>query len=165
MSLHFSSPSGTICGAVSCGCAPCSGAPPRYEPGTATVGLLYLGPIVQPVVRRAATLSKIMRSFMSITLRWRNCGSSQQFAPLACAGPLLDEVEDGRDEENTEEARSQHPPDDRRSHDLACHGASAGSSPQRDCTQDEGEGGHQDWPKQQARSLRGRSRQGFAVLI
>src|SRR6202008_139548 len=116
MSHHFSSPSGTICGAVSCGGATCSGASPRYETGTATVGLLYLGPIVQPVVRRAATLSKIMRSFMSITLRWRNCGGSQRFAPLACAGPLLDEVEDARDEKNTEEARSQHPADDRRTH-------------------------------------------------
>src|ERR1700730_8302089 len=109
MSHQFSSPSGTICGAVFCGRAPCSGASPRYEPGTATVGLLYLGPIVQPVVRRAATLRKIMRSFMSITLRWSNCGGSQRFAPLACTGPLLDEVEDGRDEENTEQARSQHP--------------------------------------------------------
>src|ERR1700747_1353867 len=133
MSRPFSSPSGTTCGAVSCGCAPCLGASPRYEPGTATVGLLYLGPTVQPVVRRA-TLSKRMRSFMSITLRWSNCGGSQRFAPLACAGPLLDEVEDGRDEENTEEARSHYPPDDRRTHDLACHGSSAGSSPQRDCT-------------------------------
>src|SRR5579864_8432689 len=139
MSHHFSSPSGTICGPVSCGCAPCSGASPRYEPGTATVGLLYLGPIVQPVVRRAATLSKVMRSFMSITLRCRNCGGSQRFAPLACAGPLLYEVEDGRDEENTEEARSQHPADDRCTHDLACYGSSAGSCPQRDCAQDEGE--------------------------
>src|SRR5246127_863323 len=142
MSHHFSCPSGTICGAVSSGCAPCSGASPRYEPGTATVGLLYLGPTVQPVVRRAATLSKRMRSFMSITLRWRNCGGGQRFAPRACAGPLLDEVEDGRDEENTEETRSQHPADDRRTHDLACHGSSAGSSPQRDCAQDEGERGH-----------------------
>src|SRR4029077_9329513 len=142
MSHHFSSPSGTVCGAVSCGCAPCSGASPRYEPGTATVGLLYLGPIVQPVVRRAATLTKIMRSFMSITLRCCDFRSSQGFAPLACAGPLLDEVEDGREKENTEEPRSQHPADDRRTHDLACHGSSAGSSPQRDCTKDEGEGGH-----------------------
>src|SRR5246127_632080 len=142
MSHHFSFPSGTICGGVSCGCAPSSGASPRYEPGTATVGLLYLGPIVQPVVRRAATLSTRMRSFMSITLRWCNFRSSQRFAPLACAGPPLDEVEDGRDEENTEEARSQHPPDARGTHDLACHGSSAGSRPQRDCTQDEGERGH-----------------------
>src|SRR5579864_919213 len=133
MSHHGSSPSGTIGGAVFCGCAPCSGASPRYEPGTATVGLLYLGPIVQPVVSKAATLSKRMRSFMSITLRWSNCGGSQRFAPLACAGPLLDEVKDGRDEENTEEARSQHSTDDRRTHDLACHGSGAGSSPQRDC--------------------------------
>src|ERR1700719_2987661 len=132
MSHHFSSPSGTICGAVFCGCTPCSGASPRYEPDTATGGLLYLGPTVQPVVRRA-TLSKTMRSFMSITLRWCNFRSSQRFAPLACAGPLLDEVEDGRDEENTEEARRQHSADDRRTHDLACHGSSAGSSPQRDC--------------------------------
>src|ERR1700745_758291 len=132
MSHHFSSPSGTFGGAVFCGCAPCSGASPRYEPGTATVGLLYLGPTVQPGVRRA-TRSKAMRSFMSIPLRWRNCGSSQRFAPLACGGPLLDEAEDGRDEENTEEARSQHPADDRGTHDLACHGSSAGSSPQRDC--------------------------------
>src|ERR1700731_790749 len=100
MSHHFSSPSGTICGAVSCRCAPCTGASPRYEPGTATVGLLYLGPIVQPVVIRAATLSKRMRSFMSITPRCCDCRSSQWFAPLACAGPLLDEVEDGKDEEN-----------------------------------------------------------------
>src|SRR5579863_7580480 len=105
MSHHFSSPSGTICG-VFCGCAPGSGASPRYEPGTATAGLLYLGPTVQPVVRRAATLSKIMQSFMSITLRWCDFRSSQRFAPLACAGPLFDEVEDGGDEENTEEARS-----------------------------------------------------------
>src|SRR6185369_10174296 len=109
-------------------------ASPRYEPGTATVGLLYLGPMVQPVVRRAATLSKIMRGFMSISLRWRNCGSGQRFARLACSGPLLDEVEGGRDEENTEEARSQHPADDRSTHNLACHGSSPGSSPQRDCT-------------------------------
>src|ERR1700757_4589567 len=142
MSPHFSSPSGTICGAVSCGCAPRSGVSPRYEPGTATVGLLYLGPIVQAGVRRGATLRKRMRSFMSSALRSCDCRSSQRFAPLACAGPLLDEVEDCRDEENTEEARSQHPADDRRTHDLACHGSSAGSSPQRDCTQDEGEGGH-----------------------
>src|SRR5579864_187918 len=132
MSHHGSSPSGTIGGAVFCGCAPCSGASPRYEPGTATVGLLYLGPIVQPVVSKAATLSKRMRSFMSITLRCSNCGGSQRFAPPACE-PLLDEVEDGRDEENTEEARSQHPADDRSTHDLACHGSRAGSSPQRDC--------------------------------
>src|SRR5246127_254542 len=142
MSHHFSSPKGSACGTVCCGCAPWLGTSPRYEPGTATVGLLYLGPRVQPVVRRAATLSKRMRSFMSITLRWCDFRSSQRFAPLARAGPLLDEVEDGRDEENTEEARSQHPADDRRTHDLACHGSSAGSSPQRDCTQDEGEGGH-----------------------
>src|ERR1700752_248343 len=108
MSHHFSSPSGTLCGAVSCGCAPCSGASPRYEPGTATVSLLYLRPTVQPGVRRE-TLIKRMRSFMSIPLRWSNCGGSERFAPLACAGPLLDEVEDGRDEENTEEDRSQHP--------------------------------------------------------
>src|ERR1700747_984354 len=101
MSRPFSSPSGTTCGAVSCGCAPCLGASPRYEPGTATVGLLYLGPIVQPVVRRA-TLSKRMRSFMSITLRWCDSRSSKGFAPLACAGPLLDAVEDGRDEGTTE---------------------------------------------------------------
>src|SRR6201982_857724 len=113
MSHHFSSPSGTFGGFVSCGCAPCSGASPRYEPGTATVGLLYLGPTVQPVVRRA-TLSKTMRSFMSITPRGRNGGSSHRFAPLACGGPLLEEAEDGRDEKNTEEARSQHPADDRR---------------------------------------------------
>src|ERR1700740_2892237 len=132
MSHHFSSPSGTIGGAVPCGC-PCSEASPRYEPGTVTVGLLYLGPRVQPVVSRAATLSKSMRSFMSITLRWCDFRSSERFAPLACAGPLLDEVEDGRDEENTEEARSQHSSDNRRTHDLACHGSSAGSSPQRDC--------------------------------
>src|SRR6201997_4361756 len=134
MSHHFSCPSGTICGAVSFGCAPCSGASPRYEPGAATVGLLYLGPIVHPVVRRAATLSKIMRSFMSITLRWCDFRSSQRFAPLACAGPLLDEVEDGRGEENTEEARGQNSSDNRRTHDLACHRSGAGSSPQRDCT-------------------------------
>src|SRR5579872_5463862 len=142
MSHHFSSPSGTIRGAVSCGCAPCSGTSPRCAPGTATVGLLYFGPRVQPVVRRAATLSKRMRSFMSITLRWCDCRSSQGFAPLACAGPLLDEVEDGRDKENTEEARRQHSADDRRTHDLACHGSSAGSSPQRDRAKDESEGGH-----------------------
>src|SRR5579864_7953496 len=142
MSHHFSSPSGTLCGPASCGCAPCSGASPRYEPGTATVGLLYLGPRVQPVVRRAATLSKRMRSFISITLRGCDCRGSRRFAPLACAGPLLDEVEDGRDEENTEETRRQHPADNRRTHDLARHGSSAGSSPQRDCPQDEGEGGH-----------------------
>src|SRR4029077_2231929 len=134
MSHHFSSPSRTVGGGVFCGCAPCSGASPRYEPGTATVGLLYLGPIVQPVVRRM-TLSRRMRSFMSITLRWRNCGGSQRFAPLACTGPLLDEIEDGRDEENTDEARSQHPSNDSCAHDLACHGASPGSSPQRDRTQ------------------------------
>src|ERR1700757_1573177 len=102
MSHHFSSPSGTICGAVSCGFAPCSGDSPRYEPGTATVGLLYLGPIVQPVVSRAATLSKRMRSFMSIPLRWCDFPSSQPITHLACAGPLLDDVEDRRDEENTE---------------------------------------------------------------
>src|SRR5579872_1416275 len=118
MSHHFSSPSGTICGVVSCGCAPWSGASPRYETGTATVGLLYLGPIVQPVVRRAATLSKRTRSFMSITLRWCDFRSSQGFAPLACGGPLLDQVEDGRDKENTEKARRQHPADDCRTHDL-----------------------------------------------
>src|ERR1700751_6027934 len=100
MSHHFSSPSGTLCGGGFCACAPCWGAAPRYEPGTATVGLLYLGPIVQPVVRRAATLSKRMRSFMSIPLRCCDCRSSQRFAPLACAGPLLDEAKDGRDEEN-----------------------------------------------------------------
>src|SRR5580692_6269174 len=108
MSHHGSSPSGTVCGAVSCGCAPCSGTSPRYEPGTATVGLLYLGPRVQPVVRRAATLSKTMRSFMSITLRCCDFRSSHRFGPLPCAGPLLNEVEDGRDKENTEEARRQH---------------------------------------------------------
>src|SRR4029077_12332012 len=141
MSHHFSSPSGTICGAVSCGCAPCSGASPRYEPGTTTVGLLYLGPTVQPVVRRA-TLSKTMWSFMSITLRWRNCRSGQRFAPLACTGPLLDEIEDGRNEENTDEARSQHPTNDRCAHDLARHGSSAGSGPQGDCSQNEGERSH-----------------------
>src|SRR4029077_13554071 len=129
MSHHFSYPSGTICGTVSCGCAPCSGASPRNEPGTATVGLLSLGPIVQPVVRRAATLSEIMRSFMSITLRWCDFRSNQRFAPLACAGPLLDEVEDCRAQKNTEESRTQPPADDRRTHDLACHGSSAGSSP------------------------------------
>src|SRR5579859_3974526 len=105
MPHHFSSPSGTICGAVFCGCAPWSGASPRYEPGTATVGLLYLGPTVQPVVRRAATLSKTMRSFMSITLRWRDFGNSQRFPPFGCTGPLLDQIKDSRDEENTEEAR------------------------------------------------------------
>src|ERR1700741_2628880 len=134
MSHHFSSPSGTLRGGVSCGSAPCSGVSPRYETGTATIGLLYLGPIVQPVVRRVATLSKRMRSFMSITLRWCDFRSSQRFAPPTCAGPLLDEVEDSRDEENTEEARGQHPADYRRTHDLACHRSSAGSSPQRDCT-------------------------------
>src|SRR6201993_2383412 len=121
MSHHFSSPSGTIGGAVSCGGATCSGASPRYETGTATVGLLYLGPTVQPAVRRAATLSKIMRSFTSINLGCCDCRSGQRFAPLAYAGPLLDEVEDGRDEKNPEEARGQHPADDRRTHDLACH--------------------------------------------
>src|ERR1700751_994683 len=98
MSHHFSSPSGTICGVVSCGCAPGSGASPRYEAGTATVGLLYPGPKVHPVARKTGPLSKRMRSFMSIALRRRNCGRSQWFAPLVCAGPLLDEVEDGRDE-------------------------------------------------------------------
>src|SRR4029077_16114806 len=139
---HFSSPSGTLRGGVSCGCAPCSGVSPRSETGTAQVVPFYLGPIVQPIVRRAATLSKIMRSFMSIALRWCNCGGSQRFAPLACAGPLLDEVEDGTADDNTEKAPSQHPADDRCTHDLACHGSSAGSSPQGDCTQDEGEGGH-----------------------
>src|SRR5580700_646507 len=142
MSHHFSSPSATICGAVFCGCAPCSEASPRYELGTATVGFLYLGPIVQPVVRRAATLSKIMRSFMSITLRWRNCGNSQRFAPLACVGPFLDQIEDGRDEENTDEARRQHSSDDSSTHDLTCHGSGPGSRPQRDCTQNEGERSH-----------------------
>src|SRR5690349_12807053 len=103
MSHHFSSPSGTTCGAVFCDWATCSGASPRYEPGTATVGLLYLGPTVQPAVRRA-TLTKTMRSFMSITLCWRDFGSSQRFAPLACTRPLLDEIKDGRNKENADEA-------------------------------------------------------------
>src|SRR4029077_11279436 len=128
MSHHFSRPSGTICGAVSSGCAPCSGASPRYEPGTATVGLLYLGPTVQPVVTRA-TLSKTMRSFMSITLRWRDFGNSQRFPPFGCTRPLLDQIKNSRDEENTDEARCQHPSDDSCAHDLASHGSGPGSSP------------------------------------
>src|ERR1700758_1919357 len=141
MSHHFSSPSGTIGGAVSCGRAPRPGASPRYELGTATVGLLYLGPTVQPVVRRA-TLSKTMPSFMSITLRRRDFGSSKRFAPLACIGPLLDEIKDGWDEENTDEACGQHSSDDGCPHDLACHSSSAGSGPQGDRTQNEGERSH-----------------------
>src|SRR5579864_3321200 len=130
---HFSSPSGTNCGAVFCDCAPCSGASPRYEPGTTTVGLLYLGPTVQLVVRRTM-VSKTMRSLMSITLRWRDFRSSQRFAPLACAGPLLDDIKDSRDEEDTDEACRQHASDDSCTHDLASYGSGPGSGPQRDCT-------------------------------
>src|SRR5260370_30813126 len=109
MSHHFCSPSGETGGAAVCAGASwdgtlCSAAAPRYEPGTVTLGLLYPGPTVHALVKRTA-LSKRMRSFISITLRWRDFRSSQRFPPLACAGPLLDEIEDGRDEENTEEAR------------------------------------------------------------
>src|ERR1700745_3144573 len=107
MALHFSSPSGTLCGGVPCGCAPCSGASPRYEPGTATVGLLYLGPTVQPRLRRAAAISNTTQRFMLIALGWYGFGSSEPLALLARTGPLLDEIKDRRNEENADKARSQ----------------------------------------------------------
>src|SRR5689334_18871668 len=130
MSHHFWSPRGVI-GGVIWGCPGCSGTTPRYEPGTVTVGLLYLGPTVQPAVRRTA-LSKTTQYFILITLHWRDFGGSEQLALPACTGPLLDQTEDGRNEEDTDDAGGQHPSNDGATHDLAGHGSGPGSRPKRD---------------------------------
>src|SRR6202030_1498337 len=72
-------------------------------------------------------------------------------ALLARARPLLNDVENHRDEEDSDEARSYHSAYNRRAHDLARNRTGARGSPQRHRAQNECELVHQNWPQPQAR--------------
>ncbi len=58
--------------------------------------------------------------------------------------PLLDQVENRRYKEDSDGAGSDHAADDGGAHNLTSHGAGAGSSPERNTTENESEGGHQN---------------------
>src|SRR5712691_5070549 len=102
---------------------------------------------------------------MLIAPCWRAFGSSEQLALPVRTGPLLDQTEDGRNEENSDNARSQHASNDGCTHDLAGHGAGARSRPERDRAQNERKRSHQDWAKPQARSFQCRLTKGLALLV
>jgi hypothetical protein len=54
-------------------------------------------------------------------------------------GPLLNQTEDCRNEENTNDTRCQHASNDGCAHDLPGHGTGTGSDPKRERNQNEGE--------------------------
>src|ERR1700730_2637975 len=101
---------------------------------------------------RKAGISSAAQFLMLISLGRRTVRSWEQPALAARTGPLLDQIKHGGNEENADEARSQHASDDSCPHDLAGHGARAGSGPQRDSTQNECKRSHQDREKPQASS-------------
>ena len=72
---------------------------------------------------------------------------------------LQDHVED-RGQEQAEEGNAEHPAEDCDTHGAAHLGTRALGKDQREDAHDEGEGGHQDWPKTKPRSL-DRGVQGF----
>ena len=76
---------------------------------------------------------------MLIALGWCGFGSGEPLALLTRTGPLLDETKDSRNEENADEARSQHASDDGCTHDLPSHSSGSGGRPEWDGTQNEGE--------------------------
>ena len=65
------------------------------------------------------------------------CGEC--LALLTRTGPLLDETKDRRNEENADQARSQHASDNGCTHDLPSHSSGSGRRPEWDRTQNERE--------------------------
>src|SRR6516162_3223123 len=77
----------------------------------------------------------------------------------------FDDVEADGDEEDGEHGCRQHSPDDSGSQNPARHGACTRGTPKRYATQNEGEGGHENWPQSQPGSGQRGIGQGFAFLI
>src|SRR3989442_741867 len=91
--------------------------------------------------------------FTSVTLSGSGAPQNGRFAFFAGAEPLFNQIENYRDEENSDEAPREHAPDHRGAHDLASHCSGARSGPQRDGAKNEGKRSHQDRPKAQAGSF------------
>src|SRR5579863_7166556 len=106
-------------------------------------------------LRTALTASGI-DLYISVALG--RSGSLRQRASLALlarARPLLNDVENNRNEEDSNEARSYHSSYNRRAHDLARNRTGSRGRPQRHGAQNECKRGHQNWPQAQARPFQG----------
>src|SRR5204862_6880863 len=89
--------------------------------------------------------------------------SPDRLDPTALPRQLKHQVQ-GRDEEEVQRSRQNHPPEDGRAHGMPAGLAGAAGEDERDDPEAEGERGHEDRPEAQARRLHRRVHDGEPAL-
>src|ERR1700722_4277020 len=101
-------------------------------------------PEISRVMRIAARRVLILIVSCGWACAWSGNSSDHSGAARFPHGEALDHVEKCGNEENAEGTGREHSADHGGTHDLPRDGTRTGSGPERNATEDEGEGGHED---------------------